>query len=79
MSTYSIVVTAQHDAVDYEFFRKAAAENNFDIHVERADAEKKRLTMVLIPYQGTTAIDMYEMTKVLDGNVPLLVTYVVCN
>jgi hypothetical protein len=78
MSEYSIVVTAQHDAVDYDFFRKAADRNNFMFQIERSDPEQKRRTMVITPYQATTALNLFDMVNELDRNVPLLVTYVVC-
>lgn len=80
MSDYVIVVTPNHDAVDYSKYNSKATECDFDFRIQRIDpSEKTRRAMVLIPRDTTTALDLHDMTRWLDFNAPLLTTYVICS
>lgn len=78
MSLYTIVVTPQHDAVDYAKYVEIANGLHFAVQIERTEPDAKRKTMVFIPYSFTTALNLHDLTKWLDSNAPLLTTYVIC-
>jgi hypothetical protein len=74
MSQYVIAVTAQHDAVDYNYFKRLARDNMFECYVTRGD-ESNRRNMTFIPKSYTTSLNHHDVIDALNSNSPLLITY----
>lgn len=71
---YVIAVTAQHDAVDYDFFKEMAKDRNFDLYITR-NSEGRRRNMTMVPTAKTEPLDLVDVIKELESNSPLLVTF----
>lgn len=71
---YVIAITAQHDAVDYSFFKQMAKERNFDLYITR-NHESKRRNMTLVPTNKTEPLDLVDVINELESNSPLLITF----
>lgn len=74
MSLYLIAVTAQHDAVDYDYFRRLARDHRFDFYMTRVDDSNRR-NMTFAPKSYTSALNHHDVIEKLQNNSPLLVTY----
>lgn len=78
MPVYTIVVTAHHDAVDYDKYILKGGEHYFDVFTEAPIEDGALRTMVFVPREGSTALDLFDLTRWLDSNSPRITTYVIC-
>lgn len=74
MPQYVIAVTAQSDAVDYDYFKRLARDNAFECYITRGD-ESNRRHMTFIPRSYTSSLNHHDVIDKLHSNSPLLVTY----
>lgn len=75
MTQYLISATAKSKAVDYDYFKKLAFENNFQLFITRADSGSDHPNMTFVPMHYASGIHHVDMIKKLDANSPLLLTY----
>ena len=75
MTQYLISATATSKAIDYDYFKKLAFENNFQLFITRADSGSGQANMTFIPMHFASGIHHVEMIRKLDANSPLLITY----
>ena len=72
--SYIIAITAQHDAVDYTFFKEMARKHKFDIYIAR-NTDVKRRNMTMVPTSDASPLDLVDVITELENNSPLLITF----